>query len=106
MWTFFEVYDAEARALYLNLASEPEEPRAHPGLPAPGCLESFEKLEDAHQFARKYVLALGYHEGKVVREVRCGQHRAGGCRGPGQPCYLGLDDFHCEHREGTAPPRP
>lgn len=99
MWALHESYDPVTQVLYLDLVSEPAAPPSHPGLDEPKLLETFKEAADARQFVDGYLHALAYEEDQVVRVVRCGEHRAGGCNGPGKPCYLGLDDYHCKVRE-------
>lgn len=101
MWAYYESYDPDAQILYLDLISEPAAAPRHPKLAEAKLLESFEDLLDAQRFADGYLKALSYGTERIVREVRCGHARLGGCRGPGQPCYLGLDSYHCPIREGA-----
>lgn len=98
MWALHETYDAERRVLYLFLVSDTAEPPTRPGLDAPKLLESFSDLETARKFAEGYRSALDGKGERVVREVRCGMERLGGCRGPGKSCYLELDCYKCETR--------
>lgn len=95
-----ESYDPESQVLYLDLVAESAGVPAHPGLDAPKLLGTFNELPDARKFTDGYLHALAYDEDQVVRQVRCGEHRLGGCNGPGKPCYLGLDSYHCKVREG------
>lgn len=100
MWELYEAYDPVLFILYLDLISKPAVVPEHPGLAKPQLLETFKEINEARQFADCYLKALSYKKDKVVREVRCGSYRRGGCSGPGKPCYLGLDDYHCKAREG------
>lgn len=100
MWALHESYDPETQILYLDLVAEPAAPPAHPGLGAPKDLGKFAEAEDARKFTEGYLKSLAYKKDKVVSEVRCGEHRRGGCSGPGKPCFLGLDGYHCKVREG------
>jgi len=99
MWALHESYDPESQVLYLDLISEPAVAPRHPGLAEPKLLETFKEAENARQFVEGYLHALAYDAHHAVREVRCGEHRNHGCAGPGQPCYLGLDAYHCKVRE-------
>jgi hypothetical protein len=100
MWTLYEAYDGDTHVLELCLISEPVRPPQHPKLGAYTRLEAFDELADAQRFVDGYTKAVGGRKDRIVRSVECGNHRLNGCRGPGQPCYLGLDDFHCKRREG------
>lgn len=99
MWALHETYDAERHVLYLFLVSDTAEPPQRPGLDAPKLLESFADLQTARKFADGYQSALDAKGERVVREVRCGMERLGGCKGPGKSCYLDLDCYKCEIRE-------
>lgn len=99
MWALHESYDPETQVLYLDLIAEPAAPPGRPGLAEAKLLETFKDVGDANKFVDGYLHALSYEEDQVVRVVRCGKHRTGGCNGPGKPCYLGLDAFHCNVRE-------
>lgn len=99
MWELYESFDPEAQVLYLDLIAKPAAAPRHPGLSEPKLLETFKEAGVARQFTDGYLHALSYDAHHAVREVRCGEHRAGGCNGPGKPCYLGLDAFHCNFRE-------
>lgn len=98
MWALHESYDPAAHVLYLYLVSDSAAPPKRSGLAEPALLESFPDLETARKFAEGYTDALDGKGERVVREVRCGLERLGGCRGPGKSCYLGLDCFKCETR--------
>ena len=98
MWALHEAYDPAAHVLYLYLVSDSAEAPQRPGLDEPKLLESFSDLETARRFAEGYRTALEVKGERVVREVRCGMERLGGCRGPGKTCYLDLDCYRCETR--------
>lgn len=98
-WTLHESYDSAAHVLYLYLIADSAEPPQRPGLDAPRLLESFADLETARKFAEGYRSALDGKGERVLREVRCGMERLGGCRGPGRSCFLDLDCYRCEIRE-------
>lgn len=100
MWALHETYDPASHVLYLYLVSDSAQPPTRPKLEEPRLLESFADLDTARKFAEGYKNALDVKGERVVREVRCGMERAGGCRGPGKSCYLGLDCYRCETREG------
>ena len=100
MWALHESYDPATQVLYLDLFADPAVAPVHDGLPEAKLLETFKEAADARQFVDGYLHALAYEDDQVVRTVRCGEHRAGGCNGPGKPCYLGLDAYHCRFREG------
>lgn len=97
-WSIHETYDPAAHILYLYLVSDSAEPPRRPGLDEPKLLEAFADLETARRFAEGYRRALDGKGERVVREVRCGMERLGGCKGPGNSCYLGLDCYACETR--------
>jgi len=100
MWALYESYDPGTAILYLDLVAPPAVAPAHPGLKAPKVLGTFAEADDARKFTDGYLKSLAYKQDKVVSEVRCGKHRLGGCDGPGKPCFLGLDSYHCKVREG------
>lgn len=100
MWTLHESYDPEGHVLYLFLVSDTAEPPKRPGLGEPKLLEAFADLETARKFAEGYREALDGKSERVIREVRCGMERLGGCKGPGKSCYLELDCYRCDIREG------
>lgn len=100
MWALHESYDPATQVLYIDLVSEPVGAPRHPGLPEPKVLGTFQEAAEARKFTDLYMKSLAYEKDKVVSEVRCGEHRKAGCRGPGKPCFLGLDSFHCKTREG------
>ena len=100
MWALHESYDPATQVLYLDLVAEPAARPAHPGLSEPKLLGTFAEAGDARKFTDVYLKSLAYKADKVVNEVRCGEHRSAGCRGPGKPCFLGLDAYHCKAREG------
>lgn len=100
MWALYESYDSTAMVLYLDLVAPPAVAPAHQGLEAPKLLGTFQEAGDARKFSDGYLKSLAYKQDKVVSEVRCGEHRLGGCNGPGKPCFLGLDAYHCKMREG------
>lgn len=100
MWTLHESYDPATQILYLDLTAPPASPPAHAGLSEPKLLGSFAEADDARKFTDVYLKSLAYKKDKVVNEVRCGEHRTAGYAGPGKPCFLGLDGYHCKVREG------
>jgi hypothetical protein len=99
MWALHESYDPATQVLYLDLVAEPAMPPVHDGLAEPKLLGTFEEAAEARKFTDIYLKSLAYEKDKVVSEVRCGEHRAGGCNGPGKPCSLGLDAYRCKARE-------
>jgi hypothetical protein len=100
MWVLHESYDPATQMLYLDLVSKPAVAPEHPGHTEHKVLGRFKDAADARQFTDGYLKSLAYKMEKVVKEVRCGEHRLGGCNGPGKPCYLGLDSYPCRIREG------
>lgn len=100
MWALHESYDPETQVLFLDLVEEPRAVPAHPGLEPPKDLGRFNEADDARKFTDGYLKSLAYKKDKVVSEVRCGESRAGGCAGPGKPCFLGLDSYGCKIRDG------
>ena len=100
MWALHESYDPETQVLFLDLIEEPRDVPVHPGLEPPKDLGRFKDAGDARKFTDGYLKSLAYKKDKVVSEVRCGESRQGGCAGPGKPCFLGLDSYHCKIREG------
>lgn len=100
MWALHESYDPATQVLYLDLIEEPRPVPSHEGLPAPKELGRFASADDARKFTDTYLSSLAYKKDKVVEEVRCGESSKGGCSGPGKPCFLGLDSYHCKVREG------
>lgn len=100
MWALHESYDPATKVLYLDLIAEPAMAPVHDGLALPKLLGTFNEADDARKFTDTYLKSLAYEKDQVVSEVRCGEHRMAGCSGPGKPCFLGLDAYHCKAHEG------
>ncbi|TBR16722.1 hypothetical protein EPO15_18545 [bacterium] len=101
MWALHESYDPRDRVLILDLMAEPCAPRPAPsGLP-PTMLGTFADLSDARRFAADYLKTVARGADRVVARIYCGAPRHAGCRGPGEPCALELDDTECPWREGA-----
>jgi len=99
MWALHESYDPATKVLYLDLVAELVIAPVHDGLGEPKLLGKFTQADDARTFTDGYLKSLAYQKDQVVNEVRCGEHRKAGCLGPGKPCFLGLDAYHCKVRE-------
>ncbi len=99
MWALHESYDPATQVLYLDLVADPTTAPVHAGLAEPKVLGTFDNADDARKFTDGYLKSLAYQKDHVVNEVHCGEHRKDGCSGPGKPCFLGLDAYHCKVRE-------